>query len=45
MRGEVVSDYQAECEADFVRRLRDRYKVEIYKEVLNTVNKHGGRSE
>ena len=45
VRGEVVSDYQTECEADFVRRLRDRYKVEIYKEVLNTVNKHGDRSE
>ena len=45
VRGEVVSDYQTKCEADFVRRLRERYKVEIYKEVLNTVNKHGGRSE
>ena len=40
VRGEVVSDYQAACEAEFVRRLRETYKVEIYKEVLNTVNKH-----
>lgn len=40
VRGEVVSDYQAACEADFVRKLRETYKVEIYKEVLNTVNKH-----
>lgn len=40
VRGEVVSDYQAACEAEFVRSLRETYKVEIYKEVLNTVNKH-----
>lgn len=40
VRGEVISDYQAACEADFVRKLRETYKVEIYKEVLNTVNKH-----
>lgn len=40
VRGEVVSDYQAACEAEFVRRLRETYKVEIYKEALNTVNKH-----
>ena len=40
VRGEVVSDYQAACEAEFVQKLRDTYKVEIYEEVLNTVNKH-----
>lgn len=40
VRGEVISDYQSACEEDFVRRLRDKYKVEIYEEVLNTVNKH-----
>lgn len=40
VRGEVISDYQAVCEETFVRRLRDKYKVEIYEEVLNTVNKH-----
>lgn len=40
VRGEVTSDYQAACEEDFVRKLRDTYKVEIYKEVLNTVNRH-----
>lgn len=40
VRGDIVPDYQAACEEDFVRRLRDKYKVEIYKEVLNTVNKH-----
>ena len=40
VKGEVVSDYQAACEEAFVRKLRDAYKVEIYEEVLNTVNKH-----
>lgn len=40
VRGEVVSDYQAVCEEDFIRQLRGKYKVEIYEEVLNTVNKH-----
>lgn len=40
VRGEVVSDYQAACEAEFVRRLREKYKVEIYEEALNTVNNH-----
>lgn len=40
VRGEVISDYQTACESDFVRRLRDKYKVEIYEEVLNTVNNH-----
>lgn len=40
VRGEVISDYQTVCEEVFVRRLRETYKVEIYKEVLNTVNKH-----
>lgn len=40
VRGEVVSDYQTAKEEEFVRNLREKYKVEIYKEVLNTVNKH-----
>lgn len=40
VRGEVTSDYQTACEEEFVRQLRDKYKVEIYEEVLNTVNKH-----
>ena len=40
VRGEVVSDYQAACEDEFVRDLRATYKVEIYKDALNTVNKH-----
>jgi len=37
---QVVTDYQAVKEEEFVDELRRRYKVEIYKEALNTVNKH-----
>ena len=37
---QVVSDYQAECERQFVEELRRRYQVETYPEVLATVNKH-----
>lgn len=40
VRGEVISDYQTVCEDEFVRKLRETYTVEIYKDVLNTVNKH-----
>ena len=37
---QVVADYQAFKEQEFVDELRRRYKVEIYKEALDTVNKH-----
>lgn len=37
---EVVADYQAACDRKFVEELRNRYKVEIYPEVIATVNKH-----
>ncbi|MBR0433834.1 MAG: peptidylprolyl isomerase [Bacteroidaceae bacterium] len=37
---QVVTDYQAVKEQEFVDELRRRYKVEIYKEALKTVNKH-----
>lgn len=40
VRSEVISDYQAQKEEEFVKALREKYKVEIFKEVLNTVNKH-----
>ena len=36
----VVSDYQTECDHRFVEELRKRYRVEIFPEVLATVNKH-----
>lgn len=37
---QVVSDYQALKEQEFVEELRRRYKVEVFKEALSTVNKH-----
>ena len=37
---QVVSDYQAECERQFVEELRRRYEVETYPDVIATVNKH-----
>lgn len=40
VRSDVVSDYQNLKEQEFIANLRDKYKVEIFKEVLDTVNKH-----
>ena len=40
IKGEVVTDYQAECDHKFVDELRKRYSVVIYPEVMATVNKH-----
>lgn len=40
VRSEVVSDYQNQQEEAFVKELSKRYKVEIFKEALNTVNNH-----
>jgi len=37
---DVVADYQAMREQEFVAELRKRYKFEVYKDVLETVNKH-----
>ena len=37
---QVISDYQSLKEQEFVDELRRRYKVEIYQDVLETVNKH-----
>ena len=37
---DVVADYQAMREAEFVEELRRRYKVEVFEDVLKTVNKH-----
>ena len=37
---QVVTDYQTVKEQEFVEELRRRYKFEVYKQVLNTVNKH-----
>lgn len=40
MSADVVADYQAMREAEFVEELRRRYKVEVFEDVLKTVNKH-----
>ena len=37
---QVLTDYQRHCENLFVERLRKKYKVEVDKDVLKTVNKH-----
>lgn len=37
---DVVADYQAKREEEFVAELRKRYKVEVYHDVLKTVNNH-----
>lgn len=37
---DVVADYQAMREAEFVADLRKRYKVEVFQDVLKTVNNH-----
>ncbi len=37
---QVVADYQQERERLYVEELRKRYKVEVYDDVINTVNNH-----
>lgn len=40
VRGPVTADYQTTLEKQWIESLRKKYKVEIYSEVLETVNKH-----
>ena len=40
VRGVVVADYQKEKEDEWIRALRQKYPVEIYQDVVNTVNNH-----
>lgn len=40
VNSQVVTDYQALKEKEFVDELRRRYKVEVFKQALATVNKH-----
>lgn len=40
VRSEVVSDYQDYMEQEFVKQLRNKYRVELYEKVLKTVNQH-----
>lgn len=37
---QVATDYQRHCENQFVEKLRNKYKVEVDKEVLKSVKKH-----
>ncbi|MBQ4038164.1 MAG: peptidylprolyl isomerase [Bacteroidaceae bacterium] len=39
VKGAVVSDYQQYLEKEWVKQLREKYKVEVYEDVLKTVNK------
>ena len=38
--GRVISDYQQHLEKEWVKSLRKKYKVEVFYDVLKTVNKH-----
>lgn len=40
VQGQVLSDYQDMLEEKWVNQLREKYPVEIYDDVLKTVNKH-----
>ena len=40
VKGLVVNDYQRYIEEKWVKGLRKKYKVEIFDEVLKTVNNH-----
>lgn len=40
VKGQVTSDYQSECEKNWVESLRKKYPVEIDEKVLSTVNNH-----
>ena len=39
-KNEVIADYQALKEKEYVEELRKKYTVEIFEEVLKTVNNH-----
>lgn len=40
VRGPVTADYQNSLEADWIKELRGKYKVEINQQILKTVNNH-----
>ena len=40
VKNEVISDYQAVKEKEYIEELRKKYTVEIFEEVLKMVNKH-----
>ncbi len=40
VKSQVTTDYQAEKEKEWVEQLRAKYAVEVYDDVVKTVNKH-----
>jgi peptidyl-prolyl cis-trans isomerase SurA len=40
VRGPVTADYQNYLEADWIKELKGKYKVEINQQILKTVNNH-----
>ncbi len=40
VNAQVVTDYQAVKEQEFVDELRKKYTIEVFQDALNTVNKH-----
>ena len=40
VRGLVISDYQTELEKQWLEQLRKKFSVEVYDDVVKTVNKH-----
>jgi peptidyl-prolyl cis-trans isomerase SurA len=40
VRGQVTIDYQNVCENAWVESLRKKFPVEVYDDVVKTVNKH-----
>ena len=40
VQGQVTTDYQSQMEQEWVEALRKKYPVEIYDDVVKTVNKH-----
>ena len=40
VKGTVTNDYQKYLEEEWVKKLRKKYKVEVYHDVLETVNNH-----
>jgi peptidyl-prolyl cis-trans isomerase SurA len=40
VRGEVTADYQSHLEQLWVKKLRAKYPVVLYREALSTVNRH-----
>ena len=40
VRGQVIIDYQNACEKTWVESLHKKFPVEVYKDVVKTVNQH-----